>query len=56
MLGIKQKEKSAIPQEMHNAELILRYFTFKDNWNNFSMGEGIWTNSWTKIKNYPPKI
>jgi hypothetical protein len=38
MLGIKQKEKSAIYQEMRDAELVLRYFTFRDNWNSFSGG------------------
>jgi hypothetical protein len=38
MLGIKQKEKSAVSQEMRDAELVLRYFTFRDTWNDFSGG------------------
>jgi len=38
LLGIKNKEKSRIYQEMRDAELVLRYFTFKDNWNEFSGG------------------
>ncbi|HLX58111.1 MAG TPA: DUF262 domain-containing protein [Ktedonobacteraceae bacterium] len=38
LLGIKNKEKSAIYQEMRDAELVLRYFTFKDNWQNFTGG------------------
>jgi Protein of unknown function DUF262 len=32
VLGIKVKEKSAIYQEMRDAEFVLRYFTFKDTW------------------------
>ena len=38
LLGIKNKEKSRIYQEMRDAELVLRYFTFKDNWKEFSGG------------------
>jgi len=38
LLGIKQKEKSAIYQEMRDAEFVLRYFTFRDNWENFTGG------------------
>lgn len=35
LLGIKSAKKSAIYQEMRDAELVLRYFTFKDEWQNF---------------------
>lgn len=35
LLGIKSKEKSAIYKEMKDAELVLRYFTFKDIWQQF---------------------
>jgi hypothetical protein len=38
LLGVKQKEKSAIYKEMRDVELVLRYFTFKDNWYDFSGG------------------
>lgn len=37
-LGIKSKSRSAIYQEMRDAELVLRYFTFKDTWRTFSGG------------------
>lgn len=36
LLGIKQKGKSSIYQEMRDVELVLRYFTFKDNWEKYS--------------------
>jgi hypothetical protein len=38
LLGVKQKNKSAIYQEMRDAELVLRYFTYRDNWQEFSGG------------------
>lgn len=38
LLGIKNKKKSVIYQEMRDAELVLRYFTFRDNWQNFTGG------------------
>ncbi|MGO9414505.1 MAG: DUF262 domain-containing protein [Syntrophobacteraceae bacterium] len=38
LLGIKTKSRSAIYQEMRDAEFVLRYFTFRDNWDNFSGG------------------
>lgn len=38
MLGIKRKDTSAIYQEMRDAEFVLRFFTFKDNWRTFSGG------------------
>ncbi len=38
LLGIKKKEQSAIFQEMRDAELVLRYFTFRGNWQTFSGG------------------
>jgi len=38
LLGIKNKENSAIYQEMRDVELVLRYFTFRENWQNFSGG------------------
>ncbi|WP_439621483.1 DUF262 domain-containing protein [Gemmata sp.] len=36
LLGIKRKEESVIYQEMRDAELVLRYFTFMDSWETFS--------------------
>lgn len=38
LLGIKSKEKSSIYQEMRDVEFVLRYFTFRNNWENFSGG------------------
>ena len=38
LLGIKSRDKSAIYQEMRDAELVLRYFTFRENWGSFSGG------------------
>ncbi|MGE3465950.1 MAG: DUF262 domain-containing protein, partial [Pyrinomonadaceae bacterium] len=38
LLGIRVKAKSAIYQEMRDAEFVLRYFTFRDNWSTFSGG------------------
>lgn len=38
LLGIKNKERSAIYQEMRDAELVLRYLTFRDTWETFSGG------------------
>jgi len=38
LLGIKVKEKSAIYQEMRDAELVLRYLTLRENWEDFSGG------------------
>ncbi|MDD5007250.1 MAG: DUF262 domain-containing protein [Syntrophorhabdaceae bacterium] len=35
LLGIKNKNKSVLYQEMRDAEFVLRYFTFKDVWLNF---------------------
>lgn len=35
LLGIKNKNKSAIYQEMRDAEFVLRYFTFRDKWEDF---------------------
>jgi hypothetical protein len=37
-LGIKNKYKSKIYQEMRDAEFVLRFFTFKDDWEVFSGG------------------
>jgi hypothetical protein len=36
LLNIKRAEDSEIYQEMRDAEFVLRYFTFKDNWKSFS--------------------
>jgi len=36
LLGIKNKEKSALYQEMRDAELVLRYLTYRNNLDNFS--------------------
>lgn len=39
LLGVgKNKENSAIYKEMKDAEFVLRYFTFKDDWREFSGG------------------
>ena len=38
LLRIKNKQKSAIYQEMRDAEFVLRYFTFRDNWETFDGG------------------
>lgn len=38
LLGIKNKEKSAIYKEMRDAELVLRYLAFRDTWESFSGG------------------
>jgi len=38
LLGITQKEKSAIYKEMRDVEFVLRFFTFRDNWREFSGG------------------
>lgn len=35
LLGIKNKSKSTIYQEMRDAEFVLRYFTFRESWDNF---------------------
>lgn len=37
-LGIRNKHRSAIYQEMRDAELVLRYFTFRNNWQTFKGG------------------
>lgn len=38
LLGIRNKTKSAIYQEMRDAEFVLRYFTFCQTWNSFKGG------------------
>ena len=38
MLGIKQKDRSAIYREMRDVEFVLRYFTFRDIWDSFAGG------------------
>jgi hypothetical protein len=38
LLGIKTKEKSRIYQEMKDAELVLRFFTLKDTWEDYGGG------------------
>lgn len=38
LLGIIKKENSTIYREMRDAEFVLRYFTFKDNWSEFKGG------------------
>jgi hypothetical protein len=37
-LGIRSKHRSAIYQQMRDAELVLRFFTFKDEWETFTGG------------------
>jgi hypothetical protein len=36
LLGIRDKERSALYREMRDAEFILRFLTFRDSWNTFS--------------------
>jgi hypothetical protein len=38
LLGITNPERSAIYKEMRDAEFVLRYFTFRDNWDSFTGG------------------
>jgi hypothetical protein len=38
LLGIKNREKSAIYQEMRDAELVLRFFALRETWNDLSGG------------------
>jgi hypothetical protein len=38
LLGIKSKTKSKMHQEMRDAELVLRYFTFRTSWDSFNGG------------------
>lgn len=38
LLGVKSKAQSAIYQEMRDAELVLRFFTFRDTWADFRGG------------------
>ncbi len=38
LLGIKKKQYSAIYQEMRDAELVLRFFTFRKTWETFRGG------------------
>ena len=38
LLGVKVKEKSKIYQEMRDAEFVLRFFTFRENWEEFTGG------------------
>lgn len=38
LLRIKRKDTSKIYQEMRDAELVLRFLTFRDNWSNFQGG------------------
>ncbi|WP_432026976.1 DUF262 domain-containing protein [Streptomyces sp. 1222.5] len=40
LLGIRDRNKSAIYSEMRDAEFVLRYLTFRNNWNTFSGGMG----------------
>lgn len=39
-LGIADKNKSAIYKEMRDAEFVLRFLTFRDDWESFSGGMG----------------
>jgi Protein of unknown function DUF262 len=38
LLGISNPERSAIYKEMRDAEFVLRFFTFRENWDTFSGG------------------
>ncbi|MFJ3764935.1 DUF262 domain-containing protein [Streptomyces sp. NPDC090082] len=40
LLGIKDKNRSAIYREMRDAEFVLRYLTFRSNWSTFAGGMG----------------
>ncbi len=36
MLGIRDKRRSALHQQMRDAELVLRFFAFRDDWKSFA--------------------
>jgi hypothetical protein len=38
LLGIKDRDRSAIYREMRDAEFVLRFLTFRDNWDSFAGG------------------
>jgi len=38
MLGVNNKQRSKLYQEMRDVEFVLRYFTFRDTWDGFSGG------------------
>lgn len=38
LLGIRNKSRSSIYQEMRDAEFVLRFFAFQSSWNGFSVG------------------
>lgn len=40
LLGIRDKNRSAIYSEMRDAEFVLRYLTFRNNWDTFAGGMG----------------
>ncbi|MDT6986627.1 DUF262 domain-containing protein [Streptomyces lusitanus] len=40
LLGIKDRNRSAIYSEMRDAEFVLRYLTFRENWATFAGGMG----------------
>jgi hypothetical protein len=40
LLGIRDRNKSAIYSEMRDAEFVLRFLTFRNNWDTFSGGMG----------------
>jgi hypothetical protein len=42
LLNIKKKETSKIYQEMRDAELVLRFFAFRNDWRTFNGGMKLW--------------
>jgi hypothetical protein len=42
LLNIKKKENSKIYQEMRDAELVLRFFAFRNDWETFNGGMKTW--------------
>ncbi|MER5292572.1 DUF262 domain-containing protein [Streptomyces pharetrae] len=40
LLGIRDRNRSAIYREMRDAEFVLRYLTFRNNWDTFAGGMG----------------
>ena len=54
-LGIKNKYRSKIYQEMRDAEFVLRFFTFKDDWEGFTGGVRRRMDSFMSSNRNPPE-
>jgi len=55
LLGIKDKNRSAIYLEMRDAELVLRFFAFKDHWERVSGGMKVQMDDFMDKKRNPPR-